>query len=172
MKYIMTKEASTKFTLLALMLSMVYINACGQMTYDEKLNSLYKNTVPLIDSKQLQEQQGVVILDTRSAKEYAVSHIKGASFLDYDQFKPKDVAHIDKDAKVVVYCSVGYRSERIGEKLLKMGFTDVQNLYGGIFDWVNNGHAVYGHTDAPTDSVHTYNEDWGQWLKKGIKVYE
>jgi hypothetical protein len=70
-----------------------------------------------------------------------------------------------------VYCSVGYRSERIGEKLLKLGYTDVVNLYGGIFEWKNQGLDVYNSSNYPTDSVHTYNKSWGKWLVKGIKVY-
>ncbi len=158
------------------------INACGQMTYEEKLQQLYKNTVPLIEGEVLlktmptgdadHSASTLYILDTRAPKEYAISHIPGALLVDYDNFKTKDVKHIPKDAKVIVYCSVGYRSERIGEKLLKMGYQDVKNLYGGIFQWVNEGHQVVNPSLAPTDSVHTYNKNWSQWLKKGVKVYE
>ena len=63
--------------------------ACGQQTYDQKLQSLYKNTVPLVqphEVKQKLNQQDVVILDTRSAKEYSVSHLPNAKFIDYDRF--------------------------------------------------------------------------------------
>ena len=67
---------------------------------------------------------------------------------------------------------MGYRSERIGEKLQKMGFTNVKNLYGGIFDWKNQDFEVVGMDNLATDSVHTYNKSWSKWLYKGIKVYE
>ena len=73
---------------------------------------------------------------------------------------------------MVVYCSVGYRSERIGEKMQKMGFENVSNLYGGIFDWKNQGNTVINLNQEPTDSVHTYNRNWSQWLYNGIKVYD
>ena len=76
-----------------------------------------------------------------------------------------------KDQEVIVYCSVGYRSERIGEKLQKAGYTNVKNLYGGIFSWKNEGNEVVRDADIPTDSVHTYNKSWGKWLLKGIEVY-
>ena len=146
--------------------------SCGQGSYDEKLASLYKKTVPLIPAASLkQRQSNVVILDTRAKEEFEVSHIEGARFLDYDGFKISDVGDISKDSEVIVYCSVGYRSERIGEKLQKAGYTNVKNLYGGIFSWKNEGYQVVGGQGFPTDSVHTYNKSWGKWLIKGIKVY-
>lgn len=136
------------------------------------MESLYKKTVPLIKADSLKNKQTeVVILDTRQPEEYNTSHLPGARLVDYDNFKIENVEGIDKDAEVIVYCSVGYRSERIGEKLQKAGFTNVKNLYGGIFGWKNEGLIVVDKNEQPTDSVHTYNKTWSQWLYKGIKVY-
>ena len=42
-----------------------------------------------------------------------------------------------KKTPTIVYCTIGARSETIGEKLKKNGFTNVYNLYGGIFEWKN-----------------------------------
>lgn len=146
--------------------------SCGQKTYDEKLESLYRKTVPLIKVDSLKElQSDVVILDTRAKEEFEVSHIEGARFIDYDAFEVSQVSDINKNQEVIVYCSVGYRSERVGEKLQKAGYTNVKNLYGGIFSWKNEGNEVVGPQNQPTDSVHTYNKSWGKWLIKGIKVY-
>lgn len=136
------------------------------------MQSLYSNTVPLIKAEELLNKvQDVYLLDTRAPEEFQVSHIAGARLIDYDNFKLKQVKDIPKSAEVIVYCSVGYRSERIGEKLQKAGFENVQNLYGGIFDWKNQGLAVVNKQEIPTDSVHTYNKKWGQWLYEGIKVF-
>ncbi|MEM7036685.1 MAG: rhodanese-like domain-containing protein [Bacteroidota bacterium] len=144
--------------------------------YDKKLNKLYRFTVPTIQPAELQsllsENDNVILLDTRTPKEFEVSHLPGAKFVHFDQFKKKDVASLDKNAKVVVYCTVGYRSERIGEKLQKMGFSDVSNLYGGIFEWKNQDHAVVNKTGSETESVHAFDKDWGQWLLKGEKVFK
>lgn len=149
--------------------------AFGQTDFDSKLKSLYKNTVPLIRSdvlaKSIAENSKIVILDTRSYEEFEVSHLPNALFLDYGKFKADEVEGINRKSKIIVYCSVGYRSERIGEKLIKMGFEDVHNLYGGIFDWVNNDHTVVNPSGIRTDSVHTYNKDWSRWLMSGVKVY-
>ena len=52
-----------------------------------------------------------------------------------------------------------------------MGFTNVFNLVGGIFEWKNQGHAVYSTQNKITEKVHAYNKTWGVWLTKGEKVY-
>ncbi|MEQ8550971.1 MAG: rhodanese-like domain-containing protein [Cyclobacteriaceae bacterium] len=146
----------------------------AQQTFDEKMESLYEHTVPLIDAEELESKLSadLIILDIRSPKEFEISHIQGAQLISYENFKKSDVKFIDKNQEVIVYCSVGYRSERIGEKLQNMGFKNVKNLYGGIFDWKNNGKIIVNNKSTSTDSVHTYNEDWSQWLYKGVKVYE
>lgn len=147
---------------------------CRQKTFDEKMQSLYSHTVPLITAAELLQNQpeNLVLLDTRARQEYDVSHLPHARIVDYESFSPEDMAGISKEAQIVVYCSVGYRSERIGEKLQKLGYRNVKNLYGGIFDWKNKGNTVINNQNQPTDSVHTYNYNWSQWLYKGIKVYE
>ncbi len=159
----------------ALLILLICPGAAGQSEFDKKLKSLYRNTVPLIHTadleKKIDKHERIVILDTRSREEFEVSHLPNALFLDYDKFNPKQVISIDKNAAIVVYCSVGYRSERIGEKLLKMGYKNVRNLYGGIFDWYDKGQPVLNKSGVVTDSVHTYNKDWSRWLNKGIKVY-
>lgn len=156
---------------LALLLASVF-PSCGQKTFDEKMTSLYKGTVPLIKTSELSGKTNTIILDTRSPEEFDISHIAGATMIDYDNFSKSDVKNIEKDSEVIVYCSVGYRSERIGEKMQKMGFTNVRNLYGGIFDWKNQDKEVLNKNQQPTDSVHTYNKSWSQWLYKGVKVYD
>ena len=151
-------------------------SAVGQTPYDRLLDNLYKNTVPLIKPGELnsliQHQEDVVLLDTRSLREYEVSHLANSDWVGYDSFDADKISHLEKDAKIIVYCAVGYRSERIGERLLKMGFKDVQNLYGGIFEWKNHDQPVVDVEGAVTDSVHTYSKVWSRWLKKGIKIYE
>ena len=162
--------------LLYLLTSLGVLPACGQQTMEKKLELLYKNTVPLIQPAELEQwasdQGALIILDTRSAAEYQVSHIRDARFIDYDTFDASVVSDLPKSSKVVVYCSVGYRSERVGEKMKQLGFEQVYNLYGGIFQWKNQGYTVVDRENQPTDSVHAYNKLWGKWLKTGIKVYD
>ena len=147
---------------------------CAQeKTFDEMVDRLIDRSVPLVQPDSIAADSGIVYLDAREQREYDVSHIMNAIPVGYDDFALDSVKHVSKDARIVVYCSVGYRSEKVGEKLLKAGFTNVSNLYGGLFHWVNQGHVVYtdGH---PTTEVHAYNKRWGEWLEEGgcKKVYE
>ena len=112
----------------------------------------------------------VVLLDTRERKEYEISHIPGAIWVGYDDFDVERVKELAKDSKIVTYCSVGYRSERIGEKLMKEGFSDVSNLKGSIFKWVNEGHELEDNEGQLTAKVHGFNKKWGKWVKKGDQV--
>jgi len=148
----------------------------GQFLYEQQLKLLYKNTVPVISAanlnKILQAKNPAYLLDIRTPREYTVSHLPGARFVNHETFSVKQVKNIPKNATVVVYCSVGVRSEQVGEKLKEAGYQQVHNLYGGIFSWKNAGFPVVNKQQQPTDSVHTYNKYWSVWLRNGIKVYE
>lgn len=158
----------------------IFTLSCSDMSaqtdLDKKVNSLINKSVPLITSGELDtliaSNNDLVILDTRSVKEYEVSKIGNARFIDYDDFEPEMVKDIPKDQQIVVYCSVGYRSEKIGEKLQQLGYKNVLNLFGGIFDWKNTDHNVVNIEGQLTDSVHTYNKSWSKYLAKGVKVYD
>lgn len=161
--------------MLLFLLSFRLLGQGGRDPYGLLLKSLYKNTVPLIQpallSAEMERGAPLLLLDTRSEKEYRVSHLQGARFVSYDHFSAEAMAAIPKDREIVVYCSVGYRSERIGEKLQDLGFTNVRNLYGGIFAWTNEGKPVY-EGQKKTNRVHAYSRTWGVWLKNAEKVYD
>jgi rhodanese-related sulfurtransferase len=140
--------------------------------YDLTLKTLLSHSVPEVSVPQVKEMSNVVLLDAREWNEFQVSHIKNARFVGYDQFDIGKLQSINKKQKIVVYCSVGYRSEKISEKLKEAGFTDVSNLYGGIFEWVNQGNVVVDEKGKATENIHAYSKTWGVWLNKGVKVYD
>lgn len=142
--------------------------------FDQKLEQLLRFSVPLIGVEELKNiQREVHIFDTREWPEYEVSHIEGAEYLGYDHFDEKRLADIPKDARIVLYCSVGYRSEKTGEKLRKLGFSNVYNLYGSIFEWVNQGNEIVDASGKKTNRLHTYNKTWSQWVasEKATKIW-
>ena len=133
--------------------------------FDEKVSNTIEFTVPLIGVDELKKiKQDVHIFDTREKEEYEVSHIDGAQYLGYDDFDAARLGDLKKDDKIVLYCSIGYRSEKIGERLQKMGYTNVHNLYGSLFDWVNRGNEVVEKNGESTQKVHTYNWLWSRWV--------
>lgn len=146
----------------------------AQHTIGKELDRLNNKTVRYISVQELQAKTAVVILDAREPEEYNTSHIKNAVNVGFNKFNKSiiDQKLQDKNATIVVYCSIGVRSEKIGEKLLKLGYTNVYNLYGGIFEYKNSNGKVVNNQNQVTDSVHTYNKKWSTYLTKGIKVYE
>lgn len=133
--------------------------------FDATLSHLLSFSVPLIGVDDLKNiQNDVVIFDAREKNEYDISHIPGAKYLGYDDFNPARLGAVDKHTPIVVYCSVGYRSEKVGEKLQRLGFSRVYNLYGSIFEWVNRGNPVVDSTGQITHHLHTYNKSWSQWV--------
>lgn len=155
-----------------LMTGTVVLAQTTSRAYGAMLETMYKKTVPLITVAELKKMPNVVLLDTRTRAEYDVSHLPNASWVGYDDFDLKRVRGISKQATVVLYCSVGYRSERVGEKLLAAGYAHVHNLYGSLFEWVNEGNPVVDKQGKTTERVHVYSRLWGIWLKRGDKVYE
>jgi rhodanese-related sulfurtransferase len=141
--------------------------------YRQMLDGLLSHSVPELAVRDAARgSSDCIFLDAREPREYAVSHIPGAISVGYDHFDlGKLPAALPKNRCIVVYCSVGYRSEKVAEKLRAAGFANVSNLYGGIFEWANQGYAVVNEA-GPTRKVHAYDRSWGVWLKKGDKVYE
>lgn len=140
--------------------------------FDSLLNVMVTKTVPTVGCEDIKKMKNVVLLDTREKREYEVSHLKDARWVGFEKFDMKNVASIPKDANIVVYCSIGVRSGKIGEKLMQAGYTNVHNFYGSIFEWVNQGNPVYDMAGKPTNKIHGYNWKWGVWCNKGEKVYE
>ncbi len=140
--------------------------------FDKEVQSILSFTVPLKGVKELSEEnlEEYVILDAREIEEFEVSHIEDAQCVGYDDFKLSSIENIDKNQKIIIYCSVGYRSEKIGEKLQKAGYTNVYNLYGSIFEWVNQGNSIVDNSGETTNQIHTYNKTWSRWVfNKWIK---
>ena len=144
----------------------------SDQAFDEMAKKMSTGNVPDISVEHLSgNMEGYVLLDTREKKEFEISHLPNAIWVGYDDFNLERVKAISKNQKIVTYCSVGYRSERIGEKLLEAGFSDVHNLNGSLFKWVNEGLPVVDNTGKSTTKVHGYDKKWAKWLKKGKIIY-
>lgn len=148
----------------------------SQNSLDALLKKWNTRNIPYISVETLaMPKTDAILLDARELKEYQVSHIKDAIYVGYNDFdKNKTLEKLPKDKtkKIVVYCSLSIRSETIAHKLMQTGYTNVFNLYGGIFEWKNNNFTVVDSLGKPTNKVHTFNKKWSKWLKKGEKVYD
>ena len=144
--------------------------------YETFLDALYSrefSDIPLIRPENLAaEMEGAeppLLLDVRTPEEYGVSHIRNAQLANPATFDIDDFDDVDRDRTIVLYCSIGYRSGLLTRELLERGFTDVRNLYGGIFLWYNNGMPVYCGSRL-VEQIHPYKAIWGQFITRSGKV--
>lgn len=111
-------------------------SACGQAQKN------YED-VDVKGFSELIEDSGVVLLDVRTADEYAEGHIEGAVLIDQgqDDFVEKVKATITTDKQIAVYCRSGRRSANAANRLAAEGYKCV-NLQGGILAWKEAGMPV------------------------------
>ncbi|OSY88854.1 rhodanese [Tenacibaculum holothuriorum] len=156
-------------------LCLISVSSFSQKNLKQLLKKYNTESVPYITVSDLQKDSNTILLDARELKEFEVSHLKNAICVGYDFFSLKKTLQKlpkDKNSKIVVYCSLGIRSEDIAEQLQKAGYTNVFNLYGGIFEWKNQNNTVVNNQNKPTEKVHAFNKEWSKWLHKGEKIYE
>ena len=96
------------------------------------------------DFEKRMQTQHPQILDVRTAGEYRSGHIKNslqADWLNKSQFSDR-IQYLDKNKPLLVYCASGMRSGQAAKWLLDKGFTDVQNMKGGLTSWKLEGKPV------------------------------
>ncbi len=149
---------------LLLMVLLVAMTGYSQQTFQEMADEMSGNRTPVVHAESL-DAGGVIFLDAREREEFQVSHLPGAAWIGYSDFDVMRLSALPKDQMIVVYCSVGYRSGKIAAQMRKDGFSNVFNLWGGIFHWYNSGRKVVNDA-GETDAIHMYNTEWSKWVKR------
>ncbi|MDY6439233.1 MAG: rhodanese-like domain-containing protein [Prevotella sp.] len=105
-----------------------FVTACGQHNYENADVNEFANL--------LTNRQDVVLLDVRTAEEYAEGYIDGAMNIDVrsDSFAERAESLLPKEKTIAVYCRSGRRSAQAANLLAKRGYR-VVNLSGGIIEW-------------------------------------
>ena len=118
---------SMKKILTCLLATLGLTTACGQENFE---NADVNEFAALI------ADTNVVVLDVRTASEFAEGHLERAINIDYHQsdFVEKAKATLPLDKKIAVYCRSGRRSAGAAGKLAEEGYKLV-NLKGGIIAW-------------------------------------
>ena len=115
------------------------------------------------------EPDDVLLVDSRTKEEFAVSHLPGAVHLE----EVGIIRHIAAEQEVetvVVYCSVGWRSADLVDQIQKLSdgnAPDYRNLEGSLFGWANLGLPLQSQGKI-TLLVHPYNADWANLLNEDI----
>ncbi|MEN8799008.1 MAG: rhodanese-like domain-containing protein [Flavobacteriaceae bacterium] len=155
-----------------IILSLILATACREASIESALKRYNSGSVPYIKPSEINPEGQYFVMDAREKEEYKISHIPGAFWIGDSTFKIDSLKQsLPSDTNIMIYCSVGIRSEDVGEILLERGFTNVYNLYGGIFEWKNNGGVVVDSLGKKTENVHAYSKYWGHLLTEANKVY-
>ena len=82
----------------------------------------------------------LVILDVRTAEEFAEGHIEGATMIDfYSEDFAAQIAELDPDVPYVLYCRSGNRSGQTRSIMSELGFASVEDVDGGVISWQTAG---------------------------------
>ena len=113
----------------------------GEYVSPQELLSMYENN------------EDVVVLDTRNEYETRVGLFENAVDLQLDTFRdfPKAIEQLPeeyKEKQIVMYCTGGIRCEKASAVMLKAGFTDVKQLKGGVLDYFKETGGKYWNGDC------------------------
>jgi phage shock protein E len=96
---------------------------------------------PIISQQELltrleKKDPDLVVLDVRTAAEYAAGHVPGARNVSHDQLAAKlgELSSL-KDKQVVLYCRSGRRTALAEQTLREAGFTRLLHLQGDYLAW-------------------------------------
>ncbi|EMS34132.1 rhodanese-like domain protein [Mariniradius saccharolyticus AK6] len=124
------------------------LSACGKSPSESGSTQTTQATgsIEQVDAaqfKKLTESPNALVLDVRTAAEVAEGHLPNAVNIDiYGSDFMAKVQQLPKDREILVYCTVGARSQQAADILSKQGFAKVYNLDGGIVAWQRNGFEV------------------------------
>ena len=104
--------------------------------------------------------------DVRTPQERNVSTISGA--IDNEYFEHNSVSYLSK--KIIVYCTIGYRSGNYAAELRQKGF-DAYNPSEGIIGWAHVDGLLIDPQGLATLQVHVFSRPWNFALKHHIAVF-
>ncbi len=122
-------------------LCLVGLSACSHRTTD--CRGAHSDVSAATFAEAIEFRHNTVLLDVRTADEYAQGHLPGALLIDVntDTFATAARRLIPLEKVVAVYCRSGRRSKRAAELLAKEGYVAL-NLKGGITAWLQEGRPV------------------------------
>jgi rhodanese-related sulfurtransferase len=91
---------------------------------------------------QLDRQETMLVLDVRSAEEYAQDgHIARATLIPLPELERR-VRELPTDRTIVCICRSGNRSAAACDLLARQGFTRLRNVQGGMIAWAQVGYPI------------------------------
>lgn len=91
-----------------------------------------------LQATQLINSRNAVIIDVRTAEEFATGSLPGARNVSVDKFDEK-MRDVKKDKPVIVVCATSSRASRAAAQLRAKGYGEVYVLAGGVSAWREAG---------------------------------
>ena len=87
-------------------------------------------------AEKIKQLPSAPLLDVRTPEEFSKGHLAGALNYDWNgNAFEKQIASLDKQKPVFVYCLSGGRSGEAAKDMRSKGFKEVYELQGGIMKW-------------------------------------
>ncbi len=115
-----------------MLLALISFSACKDSHADGEIKVITPREV----QEAVYDNNPHQLVDVRTAEEYGEGHLKKAQNIcvtDSD-FK-ENIAKLDKDQPVYLYCRSGKRSAKAAEILKEMGFKEIYDMEGGYLNW-------------------------------------
>lgn len=86
--------------------------------------------------KMHQQGDDFLLLDVREHDEYATAKIDGSELIPMSELRHRwEELQDHRERRIVVHCHHGGRSMQVVQVLREQGFTQAQNMAGGIDQW-------------------------------------
>lgn len=95
------------------------------------------------EATQLINRRNAVVVDVRSAADYATGHLPQARHMEFDQLQAK-IGQLAKNkaTPVLLVCQTGQQSNKAVRLAEQAGYTEVHALQGGVNAWQQAGMPV------------------------------
>ena len=117
----------------------VFLTACNS----EPESTLSPGISVETAKEMITQDQDIIILDVRTAKEFARGHISGAVNINiHDPAFPQQVSILARDKTYIIHCAVnprGGRDDKSIDIMNKLGFSNLLSMNGGINAWKRAG---------------------------------
>ena len=128
---------SIKYNTVILATATVIFTSCQGVAQKEGTTN---KTITPSEFEQKLTQPNAQLIDVRTPEEYTDGGIPGSVNMNYNAADfDQNLATLDKEKPVLVYCLSGGRSGSAANKMNNMGFKEVYNLQGGIVQWRSEG---------------------------------
>lgn len=96
-----------------------------------------------LDAVQLLNREEPVVLDVSNSSDYAKGHIRGALHMPPSRIESGNQQLLKyRERPVLVYCRNNQVAPQMAGRLVKLGFTNVNVLAGGLSQWISDQQPV------------------------------